>query len=205
MGYLQPTDYAHYGLAPDTTDDWITVASALMENYCRRASLAVTEYTERVRITSGSQTVRLTYLPLVALVPAVLPFISIQARYARPRRGEVPDTRFELWNAFALPGSWITIDAATVDWTTDGELCVPWSVLGLDFNEIAVTYTAGLSVIPDAVKSACAFIVKSAQSTPSMNVKSSKVDTIQVQYFSDQLVDDTVKTLLRPWVANRLG
>jgi hypothetical protein len=31
------------------------------------------------------------------------------------------------------------------------------------------------------------------------------VDMLQVQYFSDQMVDSTVKTLLRPWVANRLG
>ncbi len=87
----------------------------------------------------------------------------------------------------------------------DGGLTLPRSVLGLPFNEVLVTYTAGLGVIPDAVKSACALIVKNAQSTPGMNVKSSRVDMVQVQYFSDQLVDSTVKTLLRPWVANRLG
>ncbi len=39
MGYLQPTDYENFGLASDTTDDWVTAASALMEAYCRRASL----------------------------------------------------------------------------------------------------------------------------------------------------------------------
>ncbi len=68
-----------------------------------------------------------------------------------------------------------------------------------------MTYTAGLSTVPDAVKSACALIVKNAQSTSGMNVKASRMDTVQMQYFSDQLVDSTVKTLLRPWVANRLG
>ena len=110
-----------------------------------------------------------------------------------------------LWNAFSLPGSWITIDPTTVDWTPDGSITLPWSLMGLPFNEITVTYTAGLSVLPDAVLSACALIVKNAQSTSGMNVKSSKVDMLQVQYFSDQMVDATVKTLLRPWVANRLG
>ena len=43
MGYLLPTDYESFGLAPDTTDDWITVASSLMETYCRRISLNVTQ------------------------------------------------------------------------------------------------------------------------------------------------------------------
>jgi hypothetical protein len=205
MGYLQPMQYESYGLAPDTTDDWITVASALMNSYCRRESLAVTQYTERIRLTRGAQTAQLTYLPLAAAEPATLPFVTVQARYTQPRRGEIGNEMQVLWNAFSLPGSWITIDPTTVDWTPDGSLTLPWSLMGLPYNEIAVTYTAGLSVLPDAVLSACALIVKNAQSTSGMNVKSSKVDMLQVQYFSDQMVDSTVKTLLRPWVANRLG
>lgn len=205
MGYLQPTEYESFGLAPDMTDDWVTVASALMETYCRRTSLLVTQYTERLRITSGTQDVQLTYLPLVALAPAVLPVVGVQARYTQPRRGEQPWDYQQLWNAFSMPGSWITLDPSTIDWMPDGGLTLPQTLFGLPFNEIAVTYTAGLSVIPDALKTACAFIVKNAQSTPGMNVKSTRVDMLQVQYFSDQLVDSTVKTLLRPWVANRLG
>jgi hypothetical protein len=205
MGYLQPTEYENYGLAPDTTDDWITVASALMESYCRRTSLGVAQYMERSRLTSGSQTLQLSYAPLVALAPATLPLLVVQGRYVQPRRGEQRLELLELWTAFGLPGSWVTIDPTTVDWMPSGELTLPMSYLGLPFNEVAVTYTAGLSVIPDAVKSAGALIVKNAQSTSGMNVKSSKVDVLQVEYFSDQLVDSTVKTLLRPWVANRMG
>lgn len=205
MGYLQPTQYESFGLAPDTTDDWITVATALINNYCRRDSLLVTQYTERMRLTSGAQTAQLTYLPLISMAPATNPFVTVQARYTRPRRGELPFEMQELWNAFSLPGSWITLDPTTVDWMPDGGLTLPWSMMGLPYNEIAVTYTAGLSVLPDAVMSACALIVKNAQSTTGMNVKTSRVDMLQVQYFSDQLVDNTVKTLLRPWVANRLG
>jgi hypothetical protein len=205
MGYLQPMQYESYGLAPDTTDDWITVASALMNSYCRRETLAVTQYTERIRLTRGSQTAQLTYLPLTAVSPATLPFVTVQARYTQPRRGESANEMQVLWNAFSLPGSWIAIDPTTVDWSPDGGVTLPWSLMGLPYNEIEVTYTAGLSVLPDAVLSACALIVKNAQSTSGMNVKSSKVDMLQVQYFSDQMVDSTVKTLLRPWVANRLG
>ncbi len=133
MGYLQSADYANYGLAPDTTDDWVTVASALMENYCRRASLLVTQYTERVRLTAGAQTAQLTYLPLTALPPASLPLVTVQARFTQPRRGEAAlamqyDLQ-ELWTAFSLPGSWVTVDPTTVDWTPDGFLELPRSVM----------------------------------------------------------------------------
>lgn len=208
MGYLQSSEYINYGLAPDTTDDWITVASALIETYCRRSSLAVTQYVERLRLTSRAQTAQLTYLPLVAVQPSASPLITTQARFSQPRRGDMTATYYDLqdiWTTFNLPDSWITLDSLTIDWTPDGSLTFPRSFLGLSFNEVAVTYTAGLLTIPDAVKSACALIVKNAQSTSGLNIKSSRADTLQMQYFSDQLVDSTVKTLLRPWVANRLG
>ncbi len=205
MGYLQPSDYVAFGLAPDTTDDWVTVASALMESHCRRASLLVTQYTERVRLLAGSQSVQLSYLPLVAVAPAAVPFVQVQARYTFPRRGEPVNQLEGIWTAFALPGSWVNVDPATVDWMPDGGITLPLSLLGLPFNEVAVTYTAGLQTVPDAVKSACALIVKNAQSTPGMNVKQSRVDMLQIQYFSDSLLDSNVKALLRPWVANRLG
>ena len=205
MGYLQPTEYESFGLAPDMTDDWITVASALIDSYCRRTSLAVMQYTERVRLTAGAQSLRLSYLPLVNQSPNTLPLISVRARYSRPRRGEDAQPDQDIWTAFSLPGTWIDVDPKLLDTTSDGNLTLPLTAFGLPFSELEVSYTAGLAVIPDAVKSACALIVKNAQSTSGMNVKSSRIDMMQVQYFSDQLVDATVRTLLRPWVANRLG
>jgi hypothetical protein len=36
-------------------------------------------------------------------------------------------------------------------------------------------------------------------------VKSSKMDTLQTQYFSGSLIDSQVQALLRPYVAERLG
>lgn len=207
MAYLQPTQYESFGLASDTTDDWITVASALIDNYCQRASLNPTQYTERLRLVEGSQTVRLSYLPLVAIAPATLPLVSIQARYAKPRRGQLiyPLQEEVLW-AFSLPGAWTTVDPTTVDFVPEtGELVFPLNIMGLPYNEVAVTYTAGLSVIPDGVMAACAMIVKNAQAQPGMNVKSSRLDTMQMTYFSNSLIDANVATLLRPWKATRLG
>ena len=60
---------------------------------------------------------------------------------------------------FTLPGQWTAIDATLVDFDpARGELTLPWNVLGLPYNEVQVTYTAGLTTIGDDVKSACARI-----------------------------------------------
>ena len=207
MGYLLPTEYVQYGLTAETTDDWVTMASALMESYCRRPSLLVTQYVERIRLTAGAQTVRLSYRPLAVAEGATSTLVSVQVRYARPRRGELPDYFHEqiAW-AFSIPGSWNALEVSSVDVNqTIAELTFPVSFLGLDYNEVEVTYTSGLTVIPDAVKIACAQIVKNAQAVPAANVKSNRMDTVQMQYFSGSLIDAQVQMLLKPYIAERLG
>lgn len=207
MAYLQPADYPNYGLPSGTSPDWVTAATALINSHCRRPDLNIIPYTERLRIVSGSQAVRLTYLPLAPLGAATSPFEAIQGRYATPRRGESPEPQLaEMAMAFSLPGQWAGIDPASVDYDpVTGELTLPLSILGLPFNEVMVTYTAGLAVIGDDVKTACAQIVRNAQSTPALNASRARIDTMQMYYFSSSLVDDTVKEWLRPYVANRLG
>ncbi len=205
MGYLLPTEYVQYGLTAETTDDWVTMASALIEAHCRRPSLLVTRYTERLRVMAGAQSVRLTYLPLASSDSLTL--VSLKARYGRPRRGELADVfREQVAWAFTVPGSWTTLSATDVDLNTaTGELTLPGNFLGLSYNEIEVTYMAGLTTVPPAVKVACGQIVRNAQSTPGMNVKSSRMDTLQMQYFSSSLLDEQVQLLLRPYVAQRVG
>jgi len=207
MAYLQPADYPNYGLPAGTTADWITAATALINSFCRRPDLNVVEYTERLRITSGAQTVRLSYLPLAPLGAATTALVNIEGRYARPRRGEFQiEPMSEVAWAFSLPGQWASIDANSVDYDPNtGELTLPWNVLGLPYNEVMVTYTAGLAVIADDVKAACAQIVRNAQSTPALNASKTKIDTMQMQYFSSSLLDETVQAWLRPYIANRLG
>jgi hypothetical protein len=207
MAYLQPSQYTNYGLPATTTADWITAATALINSYCRRPDLNVIQYTERLRVTAGAQTVHLSYLPLAPLAPATSPLVSMQGRYARPRRGELVDTPFtELALAFSLPGQWVDLDITQVDFDPNtGELTLPWNLLGLPYNEVSVTYTAGLAAIGDDVLSACAQIVRNAQAQPALNAKSGKLDTMQMQYFSSSLIDETVQAWLRPYIANRLG
>jgi len=207
MGYLDPTEYIAYGLAAETPDDWIGLASALIEAHCRRPSLLVTQYVERMRLTAGSQAVRLSYLPLAPLAPAASPLVGINVRYGRPRRGEFADPMLAqvAW-AFSVPGSWSALPLINVDLNqVTGEVTFPMNLLGLNYNEVEITYTAGLSVVPPAVKFACAQVVRNAQATPALNVKSSKLDTLQMQYFSASLIDANVQSMLAPYVAQRIG
>ena len=112
----------------------------------------------------------------------------------------------EIALAFSLPGEWTSIDPTTVDFATDtGELTLPWNVLGLPYNEVMVTYTAGLATITDDVLFACAQIVRNAQAQPALNASMTKLDSMQMKYFSSSLLDETVQACLRPYVANRLG
>ena len=207
MGYLDPAEYVQYGLTADTTDDWIAMASTLIDAHCRRPSLLVAQYVERIRLTAGSQAVRLSYLPLNPLGTAASPIVGVRVRYGRSRRGEAQDPMLaQVAGFFGIPGSWSALDLAGVDVTlATGEVTFPMNVLGLSFNEVEVTYTAGVAVVPPALKIACAQIVKNAQATPAMNVKGSKMDTLQMQYFAGSLVDANVQMILAPYVAQRVG
>jgi hypothetical protein len=207
MAYLEPAEYTNYGLPAGTSADWITAASALINSFCRRSNLNVIQYTERLRIVSGSQTVQLSYLPLAPLGSATSPLVSVQARYARPRRGETIDAfSNEVLSTFGLPGQWTSLTVSAVDYFAEtGELTLPWNVLGLSYNEVEVVYTAGLATIGDDIKLACAQLVRNAQATPALNASKNRIDTMQLEYFSSSLLDETVQTWLRPYVASRLG
>jgi len=207
MGYLNPTEYITYGLTADTSDDWVEMASVLIEAHCRRPSLLVTQYVERMRLTAGSQAVRLSYLPLTPLGSATSPLVGVRVRYGRPRRGELQDPMLAqvAW-AFSIPGSWSALDLTSLDLNTaTGDLTFPMNLLGLNYNEAEITYTAGVAVVPPSVKFACAQIVRNAQATPAMNVKGSKMDTLQMQYFAGSLIDANVQMMLVPYVAQRIG
>lgn len=207
MPYLSPTEYIQYGLSADTADSWIAAASALIDAHCRRPSLAVTQYTERMRLTAGSQSLRLSYRPLAAAVGADSPLVQVRVRYGRPRRGELDDPfRAHVAWAFSLPGSWSILDASAVDINmTAGEITLPENIFGMSANEAEITYTSGCATVPVPVKIACAQIVRNAQATPALNVRSSRIDTLQMDYFAGTLVGAETQALLKPYVAERLG
>ena len=196
MGYLQPGEYLAFGLPADTADAWVTAASAMMEAHCRRPSLLTTTYTERF-IVGRSQQIRLSYGPAEAVS-------RVRVRYARG--GAFFGEMGAIADVFGLPGQWASLDVATLDVSlSTGEVRFAQGIFGLPFAEAEVTYTAGLVSVPTTVKAACAQIVRNAQATPGLNVRSSRMDTLQTEYFSDALLDSQVRAMLRPYLAERLS
>jgi hypothetical protein len=207
MNYLEASDYETYGLEASTPASWVGAASSLIDSYCRRPTLGVERFTERVRLTPGRNCVRLTYLPLAKAGEAQSPLVSARGRYGAPRRGD-DTTLWDMANdvalVFGLPGTWTDLDVSGMDYFCDtGEISWLANPLGLMFQELEVTYTAGFAVVPEAVKFACAQIVRNAQATPALNVHTSTLSSMHLEYFADTLLDQTVKTWLGPYLAQK--
>ncbi|HXZ39672.1 MAG TPA: hypothetical protein VEG68_02950 [Terriglobales bacterium] len=208
MIYLAPSEYETYGLDATTAAAFVAAASSMIDAHCRRASLGVVQYEERLRLPPDRNTVRLAYLPLAAVAPATTPIISAQGRYCIPRRGEWPfdDLRLDVALMFGLPGVWTAIDVSAIDYFADtGELTLPLNIVGLWFSEVDIVYTAGFSVIPDPAMFACAQIVRNMQATPALNVKGEQLDRMKLTYFADTLIDQAVSAMLAPYVAQKVG
>jgi hypothetical protein len=203
MNYLAAEEYESYGIEATTPASWVAAASSLIDAHCRRPTLGTTQYTERKRLMPGRNGVQLTYLPVVT------PVTSARGRYGTPRRGDdltTWDMAQEVAMAFALPGSWIDIDVANMDcFAETGEVSWLGNPLGLRFQEIEIVYTAGFATIPDPIKFACAQIVRNAQATPALNVRANTLNAMHLEYFSDTLLDASVKTMLAPYMAQKVG
>jgi hypothetical protein len=209
MNYLAAEEYENYGIEATTPASWVGAASSLIDAHCRRATLGTAQYTERLRLASGRNSAQLTYLPLATPQGQSSPIASARARYATPRRGEdltTWDVGQEVAAAFALPGTWINIDTSQMDTFADtGEVSWFANVLGLQFQEIEITYTAGFDSIPDPIKFACAQIVRNAQATPALNVRANTLNSMHLEYFADTLLDASVQAMLAPYVAQKVG
>ncbi len=208
MNYLSAAEYEKYGLEATTAEGWVTAASALINAHCRRETLGAAEYRERLGLSSGRNTVHLSYLPLAAVAPASTPIVAARARYATPRRGEggaQGDWAGEVAQTFGLPGMWTELDVNAIEYAAGtGEVTLPGSPLGWGFSEVEIAYTAGLETIPEGVKCACAQIVRNAVATPALNVRAGNLERMHLEYFSDTLIDQTVRALLAPYVAQKV-
>ena len=209
MNYLSDSEYELYGLEAATAPALVAFASTLIDSHCRRPGLAITQYVERLRVAAGRNNIRLTNLPLAIAGDGSSPLISARGRYAAPRRGDdtpLWDYGFQIATAYGLPGNWVDLDVSTMDYFSGtGEVSWPGNPLGLAFDEIEITYTAGFAVIPDDVKFACVQIVRNAQANPALNVRSGSLNTMRLEYFADSLLDSNVQTMLAPYVAQKVG
>ena len=213
MIYLSASEFESYGVDLATPPALVGAVSALIDAHCRRPTLAPAQYTERLRLIAEAGSVRLSYLPLASIAPATSPLLAVRGRYAHPRRGDdiiARDPRQELAaemaSVFGLPGQWTALETASLDFdSSTGEVSLTGGLLWLPFNELEITYTAGLAEIPEAVKHACAALIRNAQATPALNVRLARLDQMQLEYFSNSLIDDTVRRLLAPYVAQKVG
>ena len=144
MNYLDSSEYEAYGLEATTLTSWVAAASALIDAHCRRETLGVAQYTERIRI-SGRHRVRLSYLPLATVSPATSPVTVARGRYGAARKGEGIDLLSKLAQVFALPGTWSTLDIVSIDFDAQiGELTLPLLPLASPYDEVEITYNAGV-------------------------------------------------------------
>ncbi|MEZ2347370.1 hypothetical protein [Terriglobus sp. RCC_193] len=201
MQYLSAAEYVRFGLGEDTADELVVAASAMIDAFCRRASLAVMQYVERVRLRRGCEA-QLSFLPMATVSGGASALLSVRARMGRAI-ADVPMA--EALCVFGLAGQWTDVDVSTVSVSTDGVFTLMPHLLGVPYVEAEVTYTAGYEDVPVPVKIACAQIVKNAQAMPALNVRRQVMDGMQMEYFQGALLDAEVQRLLQPYVAERVG
>ena len=204
MNYITADAYANYGLEDSTPASLVASASALIEAYCRRPTLGVAQYTERLRPSSG--TLELSYLPLSTQIGSTGPITAARARCARREQDLCMSSLSDSLSVLVTPGSWVTLDPSNFDvMLTTGEVTMPSGMLSPIYDEVELTYYAGWATPPEAVMQACAMIVRNAQATPATNVSMTEASRMRMEYFSDSLLDADVKRLLAPFVAQRVG
>jgi len=205
MQYLDASEYVSFGLSDETGDDLIIAASALIDSFCKRPSLGITQYVERMRF-QRRNFVQLSNMPLASADGVTSPLILVRARTCLRGSGDEGRSAFVL-DANVLLGAdtWVTVDPATIDVAPDGVLYIAPHLFGASYAEIEVTYTAGFSVVPVPVKIACAQIVRNAQAMPALNVRRQAMDSMQMEYFSNTLLDADVQRLLQPYQSQRMG
>src|SRR2546426_6306306 len=204
MNYLSPSEYETYGLEATTPAAWVLAASTVIDAHCRRVTLGVAQYEERLRIAAGRNTVRVTYVPLAVIAPATTPIVSARGRYAIPRRGEWPfdDISSDIALMFGLPGTWNAVDPAGIDVYADtGELTLPVNAVGLGYSEIDLAYTAGLAGVSGTVQRAGAPGGPKAQTPPPLNVEARRDGRLRFDFFSGTLVGQNVRSLFAPYLA----
>jgi hypothetical protein len=209
MQYLNAAEFIPFGLGEETADDLVVAASTMIDAFCRRPTLGITQYVERLRFARGRNAIQLSNLPLAAATNAPSAIVSARLRFGRQRVSESCDGGSDPWiaevSAFAPAGTWTNVDPSTLDVSPSGVLTFAPHLLGVTFHEAEITYTAGFAEVPVPVKVACAQIVRNAQATPALNVRRQAVDTMTMEYFTGALLDIEVQRLLKPYVAERMG
>ncbi|MCL6480314.1 MAG: hypothetical protein K6U02_01170 [Firmicutes bacterium] len=203
--YLTLTELVAFGLEDATDPALIRVASDLVDAFCQRPSLLVTQYTERNRLPRPVPVTRVTFTPLAIPEGAQSQFSLVRVRQGIPR-GPEAETLASLLAPFGGPPAWVELDHNRIDFRAEtGEVWLPATLFGDRYTEVELTYTAGYTSVPEAVKLACVQLIRNLESHPAANVKTALLDRLQLEYFAGSLLDDDVRRLLAPFAALRLN
>lgn len=203
--YLTSGDYANYGLPASLDASLVIRASAIIDTYCHRP-IAVTQHTERLRLPVGRNRVLLSYLPMVALAPATIPYVSAKGRYSYPRRAATKTQVFpaaslyELSTVFGGPPQWEDIDVTQIqDDPRTGEAWFPAGIYMAQYTEIEIVYTAGYTTTPDDVKAACAALIFAYLERAAMLAQKGRVTALVSS--DSTLINQDIKRMLEPYRA----
>ena len=203
--YLSTAEFVTFGLADSTDPALIRMASDLVDSFCQRASVLVSQYTERSRLPQAAPITRASYTPLAVPAGGQTPFVTLRARHGI-LRGPNADTLGEMLSPFGGPPDWVNLDPTQVDYlAATGEIWLPAGIFGVPYSEVEMTYNAGYGEVPEQVKLACAQIIRNIESHPGAKVSAAKLDRLHIEYFSGSLLDEDVRRLLAPYVAMRLN
>lgn len=179
--YLEITDTDYVPDGVTLTQSLIIRASAIIDAYCKR-EISIKEYTERIPLTDRG----------VGHV-SFSPVIELRSVKGRPTQGL-------LGNIFGRP-DFEPVDMSQLDIEKDtGFLSIGYSMFGIPYGELEVTYTSGWDPIPDKVKVACGLVVAKLVNNSNPNVKAKKDFDFSIEYFGNQIVSDEIAELLSEYV-----
>ncbi|MBU6429089.1 MAG: hypothetical protein KGR26_08780 [Cyanobacteria bacterium REEB65] len=206
--YIEPVDYAAWGLSASLDPSLVLRATVLINRYCHRPQgLGPVSYSEQIRLPFGRNRVLLSYRPVIGLVAA-------QGRYGYPRRSEMLDQVIPgaaillLTTELGGPPVWEAIDISVIaidQFSNTGEIWLPAGILLYHYTDIQITYTAGLQpqdARMDDIRQACANVALAIQQrleTGGTGTKSAKGGDRSIDYWSASLIDRDTRLILDPY------
>ncbi len=188
-----------YGLEDSTDPALIRVASDLVDAFCQRDSLLVTQVFERNRLPDGVPITRASVTPLAIVAPATTPFISVRARHGIQRGAGGEGALAEMLAPFGGPPAWVDLAPSQVEYNAaTGELWLPAGIFGAPYTDVELTYTAGYAQVPEAAKLACAQIIRNVESHPAANVRGVRLDSMRLDYAIIPLTNTNFHVILSP-------
>ena len=171
------------------TASLILRASAIIDGYCKR-KITVESYTERIPLTDRNdweqgQRGHLSYYPAV----------EVTALKGRPK--------YYLTgiNFFGPPTFEDITDLTILDVNPNtGAVWCGYSIFGVPYTELEVTYTSGWATIPDNVKVACGMIIDQLSTAANPNVKAKKDFDSSIEYFGNSRITPEIANLLSEYV-----